>query len=129
MEKTCANRQKSMELDVLLYTILRKKKKQKIVEHTKKLKSGPGKRKTLRVSDCPMMENALYTWFMQERSKHSPIPGKILKAKPFEFYLKKDDFRASVEWLDKFKKLFGIRSLNVSDEKLSSDKSAVYPMF
>ncbi|XP_015187494.1 PREDICTED: jerky protein homolog-like [Polistes dominula] len=105
-----------------------KKKKQKIVDHVKTMESGPGKRKTLRVGDCPMMENALYMWFMQRRSKHTPISGEILKAKAIEFYTKitnKDDFRASDGWLDKFKKRFGIRLLTISSEKLSNDESAV----
>ncbi|CAG5048130.1 unnamed protein product [Parnassius apollo] len=37
-----------------------KKKRQKIVDHVKTMESGPGKRKTLKVGDCPKMENALY---------------------------------------------------------------------
>ncbi|CAG4987678.1 unnamed protein product [Parnassius apollo] len=107
-----------------------KKKRQKIVDHVKTMESGPGKRKTLKVGDCPKMENALYMWFLQRRSKHTPISGEILKTKAIEFYKKithKDDFRASDGWLDKFKKRFGIRLLTVSGEKLSSDESAVQP--
>lgn len=107
-----------------------KKKRQKIVDHVKTMESGPGKRKTLKVGDCPKMENALYLWFIQRRSKHTPISGEILKAKAIEFYKKitqKDDFRASDGWLDKFKKRFGIRLLTISGEKLSSNESAVQP--
>ncbi|XP_044733536.1 jerky protein homolog-like [Chrysoperla carnea] len=107
-----------------------KKNKQKIVEHVKAMESGPGNRKTLREGNCPKMENALYMWFMQQRSKHSPISGEILKAKAIEFYkniTQKDDFRASVGWFNKFKKRFGIRLLTVSGENPSSDGSAVQP--
>lgn len=52
------------------------------------MEAGPGKRKTLKVGDCPKMENALYMWFIQRRSKHTPISGEILKAKAIEFYKK-----------------------------------------
>lgn len=107
-----------------------KKNKQMIVERVKMMESGPGKRKTLRVGYYPKMENALYMWFMQQRSKHIPISGEILKAKAIEFYqklTKKNDFRASSGWLDKFKSRFGIRLSTVSEEKLSTHESAVQP--
>lgn len=42
--------------------------------------------RTLRVGDFPKMENSLYMWFIQERSKHTPISGEILKAYAIEFY-------------------------------------------
>uniref|UniRef100_A0A2A4K1H2 HTH CENPB-type domain-containing protein n=1 Tax=Heliothis virescens TaxID=7102 RepID=A0A2A4K1H2_HELVI len=111
-----------------LYDI--KKKRQKIVDLVKTMESGPGKRKTLKVGNCPKMENALYMWFTQRRYNCTPISGEILKAKAIEFYQKithKDDFRASDGWLDKFKKRFGIRLLTISGEKVSSDESAVQP--
>jgi hypothetical protein len=41
--------------------------------------------------------------------------------------IKRDDFRASDGWLDKFKKIFGIRFLTITGEKLSCDLSAVDP--
>lgn len=49
------------------------------------------------------MENVLYMWFMQERSKTLlGISGEILKAKAIEFE-KMVEFRASIIWLDKIK--------------------------
>ena len=104
-----------------------KKNKQKIVDRVKTMESGPGKRKTLRVGNCPKMENALFVWFLEQRSKHTPVSGEILKAKAIEFYTKitkKDDFRASDGWLDRFKNRFGIRRLTTSSEKLSRGDSA-----
>ncbi|XP_013167850.1 PREDICTED: jerky protein homolog-like [Papilio xuthus] len=104
-----------------------KKKRQKIEDRVNAMESGPGQRKTLKVGGCPKMESALYMWYIQQRSKHTPISGEILKAKAIEFYKKitnKDDFRASDGWLDKFKKRFGIRLLTISSE-ISSNESAV----
>ncbi|XP_045783380.1 jerky protein homolog-like isoform X1 [Maniola jurtina] len=104
-----------------------KKKKEKILDHANTMESGLEKRKTLKGGHCPKMENALYMWFMQESSKQIPVSGSILKAKAIEFYkenTKKDDFRASNGWLDKFRKRFGIH-LTVSGEKMSSNESAV----
>jgi hypothetical protein len=39
----------------------------------------------------------------------------------------KEDFNASLGWLDKFKKRHGIRGLSISGEKLSADEAAVEP--
>ncbi|CAB3259582.1 unnamed protein product [Arctia plantaginis] len=81
-----------------IHDLMEGKKKQKIGDHVKTMESGPGKRKTLRVRDCPKMENASYMWLMQRRSKHTPVSREIPKAKAIEFYKKitrKDDFPAS----------------------------------
>ncbi|XP_045499486.1 jerky protein homolog-like [Colias croceus] len=109
-----------------------KKKRQKILDHVKTMGVEAGKRKILRAGACPKMEKALYTWFKQHHSKHTPITGENLKEKAIEFYRKitnKYDFRASDGWLDNFKKRFGIRLLNVSDDKFSSDEPAEQPFF
>ncbi|KAJ8715685.1 hypothetical protein PYW07_010167 [Mythimna separata] len=103
-----------------------KTNKQKILEQVKMMKSGPGQRKTLRVAACPKMEKALYTWFMEERSKHTRISGDMLKAKALELYrkiTKKDDFRASNGWLHKFKERNDIRWLSQSNGTLISKES------
>lgn len=41
--------------------------------------------------------------------------------------MKKDNFHASVGWLDKFKRSFGIRLLTLTGERLSCDTEAVEP--
>lgn len=111
-----------------IYDVL--KNRMKIENYVKTISSGPGKRQTLRTGDYPQMEEALYAWFLQERRRHVPISGDILREKAKFFYRKimnKDDFHASIGWLDKFKKRYGIRFLCITGEKLSSDFSAVAP--
>lgn len=81
-------------------------------------------------SENPQVEAALYTWFLQQRSKHVPISSEILKEKAKYFCEQitgKDDFRASAGWLDKFKQRHGIRFLKVCGERISNDESAVAP--
>lgn len=91
----------------------------------------PNKRQTLKLSDYPLLDSALYQWFLQERSRHTPISGPILKEKAMVFHNKihpeASDFKASDGWLTKFKKRHGIRKLSVTGEKLSSDTEAVEP--
>jgi hypothetical protein len=85
----------------------------------------------MRSSDHPLLDAAVYEWFLQERSRHTPISGPILreKAKFFQTKIYPDltDFKASEGWLDKFKKRHGIRYLSIAGEKLSSDNAAVEP--
>lgn len=45
------------------------KNKVKILEYVGSSDSGPGARKTLKVSVNPEMEKAVYTWFLQERAR------------------------------------------------------------
>ncbi|KAK9686916.1 Tc5 transposase DNA-binding domain [Popillia japonica] len=97
--------------------------------------SGPGKRKTLRQPEYPHMENALHTWFLQQRLKNAPISGSLLAEKA-KFFFKEMvqtgvepnyEFQASVGWLDHFKKRHGIRHLKITGEKLSNNKAAGEP--
>lgn len=102
----------------------------KILQFVRTAEGDLKERKTVKTGECPEMENALFTWFMQERARHTPLSGDILREKAKQFYqkiTKKDDFRASDGWLDNFKKRFGIRFLTITGEKLSSDVSAVDP--
>lgn len=87
-------------------------------------------RKTLKKGEFPQVEDSLYAWFIQERNRHTPITGEILKEKAKIFYeriMGNDDFKASEGWLEKFKKRFGIRLLSMTGEKLSCDVAAVDP--
>ncbi|XP_054277972.1 jerky protein homolog-like [Macrosteles quadrilineatus] len=108
-----------------------KKKKEQIESFFKRSSESSSKvRKTLKVGEFPQVEDALYNWFMQERSRHTPISGDIIMEKAKLFYnkiMKKDDFRASVGWLDKFKRRFGIRLLTMTGERLSCDVAAAEP--
>ena len=54
------------------------------------------------------IEKATYLWFLQERSRGTPISGPILAEKALQFYRQlrgdasADDFKPSQGWLDKF---------------------------
>lgn len=104
------------------------KHKSNIEKFMKSVVSTPGDRKTLKGGEFPKIEEALYTWFQQQRGRNAPISGDILKSKARFFYNKinnKDDFRASDGWLDNFKSRYGIRFLEMSGEKLSADESEI----
>lgn len=108
-----------------------KKKKNQITSTVALTFSGPGKRKSLRPSEYPLMEKALYKWFLRQRERNAPISGLILKEKAKYFhenlYDKNSTFSASSGWLQKFKKRFGIRFLTITGEKLSSQPELVSP--
>ncbi|XP_050545073.1 jerky protein homolog-like [Daktulosphaira vitifoliae] len=103
------------------------------LEILNKLENGDKLRKTLKTGEFPEVEDALYLWFLQERNRHTPISGEILKEKAKYFYKRiahkdqKDDFQASDGWLDKFKNRFGLRLLCMAGEKLSCDVNSVEP--
>lgn len=108
-----------------------------IRKNSEKIKTFCGKnenlkslRKTMKTGEFPQVEDSLYLWFLQERKRHTPISGEILKEKARFFYRKimeNDDFHASEGWLDKFKRRFGIRLLSMTGEKLSCDIDSVEP--
>lgn len=105
-------------------------KKNQIVDFLASTLKGSGKRQTLKCSDNPAVESAIYTWFIQEKNRNTPLNGDIICEKAKFFYkqiTQKDDFKASVGWLDKFKKRHGIRQICVNRKKPSSDTTAVKP--
>lgn len=89
-----------------------------------------GLRKVLKKAEHPETEEALYTWFLQQRKNHVPVSSEILRTKAQFFYNEltgKTDFLASSGWLDKFKLRYGIRFLKVCGERVSSNAEAVAP--
>lgn len=91
---------------------------------------GPGKIKTLRSSECPRMEKALYKWFLKQREKHIPVTALMIQEKAkslHNVYKETPSFYASSGWLQRYKKRFGIRYLKISGEKLSSATELVNP--
>lgn len=86
------------------------------------------KRKSMRTSDYEKTSKALFLWFTQQRNKGTPISGPILQEKAVFFrnqFKEGEDFTASVGWLDRWKKRYGVRQLNICGEKLSADTSVV----
>lgn len=106
-----------------------KSKEAKIRSFVINTEKGPGSRKTLKTPENPQLEDALFTWFLEQRRKNVPLTGEILmeKAKFFHERLGRGAFVASRGWLDNFKKRHGIRQLKVTGEKLSNNEAAVQP--
>lgn len=102
-----------------------KRKKDKILKFVNLKKRDPGTRKTIRGSNHPILEKALYAWFLQQRRLHAPISGDMICEKALKFHRQitnsNSGFNASQGWLDNFKKRHGLRFSNMTDDDLSSD--------
>lgn len=109
-----------------------KKNKDKILKFISQTERGPGARKTLKKSDNPKLEDALLTWFLEQRRLNVPVSGEMVceKARIFHRQMTNSNigFNASRGWLDNFKKRHGIKRLKMADEKLSSNESAIGPI-
>lgn len=104
------------------------KNREKIEKFIKSVDDEPRNRKTLKTSELPEVEDALFIWFKQQRNRNAPISGDILKQKAQFFYqeiTKKTDFRASHGWFENFKKRHGIRLMQMSGEKVSANESEI----
>lgn len=114
-----------------------KKNKQKILSFIDRIEViGHGrsakKRKTLKTGVYDDVEKATYLWFLQERSRGTPISGPIVREKALQFYHQlhgegSDKFKASPGWLDNFKRRHGIRQLRVVGEALSAEVDRIQP--
>ena len=112
-----------------------RKNKDKILKFTDNIETSEGlKRKSLKLANDERLDQALYTWFIQQRSTGTPISGLLLqeKAKHFSMQLNgesadHESFKASTGWLDKFKNRHGIRNLSIQGEKLSAAEETVEP--
>ncbi|XP_069701118.1 uncharacterized protein [Periplaneta americana] len=110
-----------------------KRNKDSILQFAAKLNSEDGskKRKTMRDANDSILEQAVYTWFVQRRAKRDPISGPLLCEKALELNKKlggSSDFKASTGWLKNFKSRHGIRELQIEGECLSSDATFVNQM-
>ena len=110
------------------------KNKEKIIKFADNLETSEGlKRKSLKVARDEQLDNALYAWFIQQRTSGTPISGPLLQEKAKHFYnqLHTDpadgDFKAWTGWLEKFKTRHGIRNLGIQVEKLSAAGETVEP--
>lgn len=83
-------------------------------------------RKSMMVPKYKNVDDAVFQWFLANKDKGVSISGPILCEKALEFNVKLNgnpNFKASSGWLEKFKSRHGIRELNVSGEKFSTDHS------
>jgi len=102
-----------------------RKNKDKILKFTDNIETSEGlKRKSLKLANDERLDQALYTWFIQQRSTGTPISGPLLqeKAKHFSTQLNGESadlesFKASTGWLDKFKNRHGIRNLSIQGRR------------
>lgn len=82
----------------------------------------------MRIVEFSLVYDALYTWFLEQRNRHTPTFSDLIKAKAKVFYkeiTKKDEFCTSNSWFDLFKNRFGIHLLAQIDEKLFCNFNAV----
>ncbi|CAB3220360.1 unnamed protein product [Arctia plantaginis] len=87
---------------------------------------GSSSRKTMKTATNKNLEDAVFKWFLQQRSMGNPISGPILceKAKILAEKLGYSSFKASNGWLRNFKFRHGVRELDLAGEKLSADSAA-----
>ena len=115
-----------------------RKNKDKILKFTDNIETSEGlKRKSLKLENDKWSDQALSTWFIQQRLTGTPISSPLLqeKAKHSSLQLQVNgdspnhkSFKASTGWLDKFKTRHGIRNLSIPGEKLSAAEETVEPI-
>ena len=97
-------------------------------------------RKVMRQANDNALDEALYLWFVQQRSLGAPVSGPILCEKALQLNAKihtqedstsssaaDNNFKASKGWLWRFCNRHGMKQLAIQGESLSSDTSAVDP--
>jgi hypothetical protein len=69
------------------------------------------------------LNDLMWDWFRQARDKTIPLSGPIVQSKALEFASQLDiaDFKASNEWLEKFKACHVIKAFTVSGESAGVD--------
>lgn len=88
---------------------------------------GSPSRKNMKTAENKELEQAMFKWFLQQRSIGNPLSGPILCENAKIFAEKIDnlsEFKASDGWLRNFKARHGIRELDLCGEKLSADNTA-----
>uniref|UniRef100_H3ATC9 HTH CENPB-type domain-containing protein n=1 Tax=Latimeria chalumnae TaxID=7897 RepID=H3ATC9_LATCH len=106
----------------------------KLREHLKKLDSKAGLQcKKMRLSKDDTVDQALYMWFVQQRSEGAPLSGPLIKtrAEALSKRINGEDstFAASNGWFERWKKRHGINLHSIVGEARSTDLESVasYP--
>lgn len=107
-----------------------RKNKEKIITYASSSDSTSllAKRKSMKPSMYEELDRAMLEWFNQQRAKGNPVSGPICaKRAEFFFYaLGMDgDFNPSAGWLTRFKQRHSIREINIRNERLNGDETAV----
>lgn len=105
------------------------KKREDVLYFAAKLDNTDGskRRKVMKQAKNVQLEEALFMWFIQRRSRGDPISGPLLTEKALYFNEQlggPSDFKASQGYLHGFKSRHGIRLLNTQGESLSGDSPA-----
>jgi transposase-like protein len=91
---------------------------------------GLKERKTMKKCEYEKVSEALFLWFTQQRENGVPITGPLLQEKALFFHKEfnegDSDFTASIGWIDRWKKRYGVRQLNICGEKLSADSESPF---
>ncbi|XP_049316861.1 tigger transposable element-derived protein 4-like, partial [Bactrocera dorsalis] len=81
--------------------------------------------KRKRITTCVNndVDQAILKWVTTAREKNLPLSGTLIreKAKEFAVALGRENFSASVGWLDKFKKRHNIAQMSICGESASAD--------
>ncbi|XP_051162408.1 jerky protein homolog-like [Leptopilina boulardi] len=106
-----------------------KKNAESILNYKVKIDSQDGSinRKAMKDPPNKLLEDAVYSWFLQKRSTGRPISGPLLREKALDLNKKlggSASFLASNGWLLKFKNRHGIRELEIQGEKMSADTNS-----
>ncbi|XP_030747800.1 jerky protein homolog-like [Sitophilus oryzae] len=100
----------------------------KVEEWCIKQASSSSRRKSIKKGVYEKVNEALFTWFTQQRSKGVPLSGPILQQKAIMIskqFPETDRFTGSSGWLGRWKKRDGVRQLTICGEKLSADVSSI----
>ncbi|XP_062541874.1 jerky protein homolog-like [Armigeres subalbatus] len=105
-----------------------KKNKVKIIEQIAQRQLRMDKRKTFKRAKYPLLDEALYIWFLQKRECHIPVSQDLLTVQATKLYEKlyKDgEFKGNRGYIVNFIKQHNIRFLKITGEKLSNNAAAV----
>ncbi|XP_026479269.1 jerky protein homolog-like [Ctenocephalides felis] len=103
-----------------------RKQKFDIIEFISKIDSVDrvNERKTMRLAENKVADEAVYRWLIEKRSQGEQINGPILCEKAMELYQQyggPPNFQATTGWLKRFKSRHGIRDLQIEGEKFLTD--------
>ncbi|CAF4683431.1 unnamed protein product, partial [Rotaria socialis] len=88
------------------------------------------KKRNLRDEFSQQLDQKVYEWFVQQRSKNIPISGPLLQEQARQIRQQlggsnAGDFKASNGWLEKFRKRHGIQYRTINGESASVDPATV----
>lgn len=95
-----------------------KRKRQEIENWCKSRISATGERRTMKKSDYEKVSEELFQWYRKQRENNIRITGPVLQNKALQLNQQygenKKNFSASTGWLDRWKKRYGLHTLNES---------------